>query len=137
VCHEVFQRATREGLGHVAENYVEDILLREIVPRERFFVEFKSIAQDDDDYRILKAMALRQWGNQYVSITELGRDLGMGSEEGRRKIQERLQTLASQAPEVIERHRVVRQRYRLKVGLFARHLRFLQEDIRFNERRDA
>lgn len=137
VCHEVFQRAIREGLGHVAENYVEDILLREIVPRERFFVEFKSIAQDDDDYRILKAMALRQWGNQYVSITELGRDLGMGSEEGRRKIQERLQTLASQAPEVIERHPIVRQRYRLKVGLFARHLRFLQEDIRFNERRDA
>ncbi|HEX4417319.1 MAG TPA: hypothetical protein VH165_05440 [Kofleriaceae bacterium] len=134
VCHEVFRRATREGLGHVAENYVEDILLREIVPRERFFVEFKSIAQDDVDYRILKAMALRQWGNQYVSITELARDLGMGREEGRRGIQERLQTLASQAPEVIERHGVARQRYRLKVGLFARHLRFLQEDIRFNER---
>lgn len=130
VCHEVFQHATREGLGRVTESYVAEVLMREIIPRERFFVEFKSVAQNDDDYRLLKAIALRQWGNAYVAITELGRDLGMGGESGRRTLRERLQALLSQAPEVVERHGVDRQRYRLKVGLFARHLRYLQEDGR-------
>lgn len=132
VCHEVFQRATKEGLGRVTESYVDEVLSREIIPRERFFVEFKSVAQDDEDYRLLKAMSLRQWGNTYVSIIELSRDLGIVDDSGRRSLRERLQSLVSQAPEVVERHGVDRQRYRLKVGMFARHLRFLQEDRRFS-----
>jgi AAA ATPase domain len=135
VCSILFQQMRDRSARTVTETDVEEIFTSLVVPRTEVFYDFiasipvSPVSEDSLNLLIVKAMAALQQGNRYVATTDLRRELGrMGKAVPEFELAERLRQIAQAAPLVVER-RLTTHAYRLQVGLFARHLRFIQGDV--------
>jgi len=125
VGHVVFHQMIRRGTRVVTRTDVDEILQEHIVPQGQIFYDFIKSVPNPTDFNIIQGIASLQFGNRYVSITSLQRELRRtGREMTEEELAERLRTLTESAPLVVERRLTTRQ-YRLLVGLFARYLRFV------------
>lgn len=125
----LFQEMLRLHARTVTETDVEDVFSRLVIPRMEVFYDYIASIPDPEDLLVVKAMAMLQRGPAYISVTDLRRELGrMGKAVPEVDLSERLRRLTETAPLVVER-RLTTHGYRLQVGLFARHLRFIQGDL--------
>jgi hypothetical protein len=115
----------QHGTRVVTRTDVDEIFQEHIVPQGQIFYDFIKSVPNPTDFNIIQGIASLQFGNRYVSITSLQRELRRAGREMREEeLAERLRTLTESAPLVVERRLTTRQ-YRLLVGLFARYLRFV------------
>lgn len=121
----IFQQAIDRGLRTITETDIVEVLDERVVPRTEVFYDFIASVPNAEDFVVVRALAALQMGNRYVSVTDLRRELDrMGKPMSEDELSERLRRLTESAPLVVER-RLTTRAYRLQVGLFARHLRFI------------
>jgi len=126
VGHIVFQEMIRRATKVVTRTDVDEIIQEHIIPQRQIFYDFIKSVPNPADFSVIQGIAALQFGNRYVSVTSLRRELRRaGREINEEELADRLRTLTESAPLVVERKLMTRQ-YRLLVGLFARYLRFVQ-----------
>ncbi len=129
VCSILFQEMLDRSVRTATETDVEEVFATLVVPRTEVFYDFVASIPDAENFLVVEALAALQLGNRWVSTTDLRRELSrMGKTISEVDLAERLRRLTETAPLVVER-RLTTHAYRLQVGLFARHLRFIQGDL--------
>jgi hypothetical protein len=129
VCSILFQQMVERSVTVVTGVDVQEVFTGIVIPRTEVFYDFVAAIGDPEDMLIVKALAALQVGNRWVSTTDLRRELGrLGKPVTDLELSERLRRLTEGAPLVVER-RLTTHAYRLQVGLFARHLRFVSGDV--------
>jgi len=127
VCSLLFTRMMQRGVRVVTATEVEETLEDEVITKSEVFYDF-TVALAPDELALVKAMAMLQVGHRYVSLADLQRELRhIGQDVSAVDLSERLRRLIEKAPLVVEeKEKLTTRFYRLRVGLFARHLRMVQ-----------
>jgi len=129
VCLKLYESMRARRASVVTEADVLGVMEEEIVPHTGHFWHLTEPVKDPKYFVLIKGLAALQVGRSYVSVADLRRQLRRsGVDLSEVQLTERLQEIENYTQTIIDRQVGGRGHYRLTVGLFARHLRFLQED---------
>ena len=124
-CHRLFERMIERCVNNVTATDVEEVLDEKVVDKAEAFVDFVQ-AIPPEDILLVKALARLQRGNRYVDLSSMRRQLRLTDLDIELDVlRKRMQQLKTVAPMVLDQ-RLATDSYRLRIGLFARHLRHLQ-----------
>lgn len=130
VCHALFELMVKEGNLVATEDDVTRVLENRILPDTQPFSYLVQTLRRKDEYMaIIDGLALLQSGMRFVSVDDLGTRLKAKGLENYREEQllTDLEALTQQVPSLLERASNNHRRYRIAIGLFARHRRLLQQ----------
>ncbi len=123
---ELFRYTRRQQISLVTQTDVEEVLRTRILSDTGAFAHLIVPWREKEVYPLLKALAHLQSGRRFVSVDDLQRRLSrLGAVWDEDDLTERLHTLCEELRTVIERSRASNKRFRLKIPLFARYIRWL------------
>jgi hypothetical protein len=128
VCNVLYDQMFERRARIATVSDVEELLQEKMIPKRDIFDYLK--LPNEKDFALVKRLAALQSGAHFVSTKDLHRSLQRsGSPASREEVYDQLKRLAEQSPMVVERSRdAVGYRFRIPIGLYASHLRFIQEE---------
>jgi hypothetical protein len=120
---ELFRYMRRRRARLVSVVDVDEVLEQRILPNTAFFAYLTAPWRERERFSLLKALAHLQSGDHWIAVSDIARRLaGAGVLWDPEQVTSELDALCEQMHTMLRRHQ---KRFRLEIGLLARHIRWL------------